>query len=435
MRRDYANGTDRVKGGMGAAIDWILNHTKIVMPVVLVICVSATVLLAVNANHKEQIEQEAEITAATADSAQAEDINAAKFSIPNLPLEENAYPEVNSVVKEYYQALADGDIETIFKYNKYLSEDEIARIRIEEVAKYIESYEAIDVYTKMGMTDGSYVAYVCSEVKFTDVEQLFPGYQVYYISKEDDGSYSMNDGAYDSEVYDYVINVSFQDDVVELNNKVTVAYNELVDSDKDIQEFVAYLNEKIPESVGETLAHAAKANEEAIEVASIESNTSETQEIIEDIETAIITVRATDVVNIRSSDSETADKIDKAQIGQEFKLLEEKGNGWSKVEYNQSDAYIKSEYLEVASKEITSQEVQAVQETPQETETAQNVTTSGIVTVKESVRVRAKASTDAEVLGTVYAGTELDSIETQSGGWTKVKYNNKVGYIKSEYLE
>lgn len=53
-----------------------------------------------------------------------------------------------------------------------------------------------------------------------------------------------------------------------------------------------------------------------------------------------------DVVNIRASDSETADKLGKAVIGDTFKLLEERGNGWSKVAYNGEEAFIKSDYLE-----------------------------------------------------------------------------------------
>ena len=38
--------------------DWIMDHTKIVMPVVLVVCVIITVFFAVNANRKEALEKE-----------------------------------------------------------------------------------------------------------------------------------------------------------------------------------------------------------------------------------------------------------------------------------------------------------------------------------------------------------------------------------------
>ena len=52
--------------------------------------------------------------------------------------------------------------------------------------------------------------------------------------------------------------------------------------------------------------------------------------------------KTTDVVNIRSSDSETADKVGKAQKGDEFVVLEQKINGWSKIKYNDKECYIKT---------------------------------------------------------------------------------------------
>ena len=53
----------------------------------------------------------------------------------------------------------------------------------------------------------------------------------------------------------------------------------------------------------------------------------------------------------------------------------------------------------------------------------------------ESVRVRKSASTDGEVLGTVYAGTELELIMKQADGWTKVKYEGQTAYVKSDYVK
>ena len=154
---------------------------------------------------------------------------------------------------------------------------------------------------------------------------------------------------------------------------------------------------------------------------------------------AASTVRATDVVNIRSSDSEEADKIDKAQIGQEFPLLEEKGNGWSKVAYNGGEAYIKSDYLEPVFEEVLAAEGTENEETAENEENSAentaNDTVSGTVTVIESVRVRKSASTDAEALGTVYAGDELELIMKQADGWTKIKYKGQTAFVKSDYVE
>ena len=50
--------------------------------------------------------------------------------------------------------------------------------------------------------------------------------------------------------------------MVDLNNKVVVEYNELLAEDEELNEFIAYLKEKINEDVGEILAQAESAEEE-----------------------------------------------------------------------------------------------------------------------------------------------------------------------------
>ena len=61
--------------------------------------------------------------------------------------------------------------------------------------------------------------------------------------------------------------------------------------------------------------------------------------------------------------------------------------------------------------------------------------TSGTVTVKENVRIRASASENGEKLGTAYVGEKLELIMKQADGWTKVKYNGRTAYVKSDYVE
>lgn len=417
------------------ARDWVMDNNKIVMPIVLVVCVLITILVAVNANHREALEKEAQ-QAAMAVASEDSSVSVEGLGTPSFELEENAYPEINALVRTYYDAQAQGDVETISSLNTHLNE--IETIRVQELSKYIESYPVLNVYTKPGLTENTYVTYVYSEVKFVDVEQLLPGMQTYYIGLNENGDYFINDGTYDDSVWNYIKEVTLQDDVVDLNNKVVVEYNDLLAEDEELNEFIAYLKEKINEDVGEILAEAEQAETEEAEI-EVASNDEESTEETE--QTVVKTVRATDVVNIRSSDSEEADKLDKAQIGQEFTLLEEKGNGWSKVSYNDGEAYIKSDYLEAVSEEILTADASEASASEEEENaddsqnTSSNDTASGTVKVIESVRVRKSASTSADSLGTVYAGEELELIMKQADGWTKVKYNGQTAYVKSEYVE
>ena len=414
--------------------DWIMDHNKIVMPLVLIVCVLITVVAAVNANQKEALQKEAQ-QAAMAVASEETTTSIQGLETPVFELEENAHPEINNLVKTYYDAQASGDMETISSLNTYLND--IEKIRVQELSKYIDSYPEINVYTKPGLTENTYVAYVCSEVQFSDVDVPLPGMQTYYIGMNGDGNYFINDGTYDESIQAYIKKITLQDDVVDLNNKIVVEYNELLAEDEELSEFIAYLKEKINEDVGEILAEveqpAQEENPADTENADAETSADTAQNVVK-------TVRTTDVVNIRKSDSEEADKIDTAQIGQEFTLLEERGHGWSKIQYHGGEAFIKSDYLEVVDEEIiettgTEQRPEESSEQAASSNENANESTSGTVKVIESVRVRKSAGTDGEILGTVYAGTELDLIMKQADGWTKVKYKGQTAYVKSEYVE
>lgn len=409
------------------ARDFIMDHSKIIMPLVLIVCVIITVIIAVNANHRETLEKEAEQAAMAVPTEEGEAVSVEGLEMPQYELEENAHPEINNLVRAYYDAQASGDIDVISELNTYL--DEIEIIRVQEMSKYVESYPVLNVYTKPGLTEDAYVAYVCSEVKFSEMEQELPGMQTFYIGLNDDGSYFINDGTNDANITNYIKKITLQDDVVDLNNKIVVEYNELLAEDEELEEYIAYLREKINEDVGEILAQAEQAETEAPEPEPEEGTETE-----QEVPMVATTVRATDVVNIRSSDSEEADRIDKAQIGQEFRLLEERGNGWSKVSYNDGEAFIKSDYLEVVEEEPV--ETASAQEEEQDNTPADSGdTTSGTVKVKESVKIRKSASTDSEALGTAYAGTELDLVMKQADGWTKIKYKGQTAFVKSDYVE
>ena len=67
----------------------------------------------------------------------------------------------------------------------------------------------------------------------------------------------------------------------------------------------------------------------------------------EEVETAQPTksLFATDVVNLREQPNTNSSSLGKLSVGEEVMVYETTSNGWSKVSYNGSDGYVKSEYL------------------------------------------------------------------------------------------
>lgn len=437
---------------------WVRTHLRIVIPVAILI-----VLIIVTAiGNAAQSRKEAEEAKKASESAETESVTASlAVTIPNVPLKENAYKDVNALFDSYYSAMAAGKIDEVKKLNNNV--DDTEQIRITETAKYIDKYDKIDVYTKPGPVSGTYLAYVYSMVKFKKYDNEVPGMQAYYVCTDKNGKLYIEENEQDESVLNYIREVSLQDDVVDLNNKVAVSYNNMIAKDSNLSKFLLQLTNDIDVSVGETLAQAgsteasgstaagsteaASGSTEAAKSTSTAASES-TKETTADSskKTAVAAgtkVETIDVVNVRSSDSETADKVGKAQPGEVYELKQEKENGWSEIDYNGTDAYIKTQYLKKVSsdtaadsKASSDKTADTAAKTAAKTDTSSSSSKSnGTVTVKETVRIRSSANTDAEKLGSAFKGDKLEVIMKQADGWTKVKYNGKTGYVKSEYVE
>lgn len=419
QRRNTSTGNRNLKKDLGKIWDFILRNSKIVFPIILIVCVAVTVVIALNAGRaKDEAVQEAS-TETVSDS----DTTEATLGVPvtEEELQINAYPEVNSIVMDYYNAVADGDVEKVLTISNHV--DDTEKIRIQELSKYIDSYPSVVIYTKPGPATGSYLAYVNYQVKFTGYENTAPGIQTFYICTAEDGSLYMNEGAVEEYITDYIQQVNMQEDVVELFNKVAVEYNELLMNDPNLSVFLQELNTQMDISVGEALAAAEAAKEQEEQAAQEEASQegeqpAESEEAEETQPTGPVEARTTTTINVRSSDSETADKLGKLDGGTKIEVLEMRANGWSRIEYNGKDAYVKSDYIEVI-----------------EVEDASNVEATGTVTAKDTVNVRAKDNETAEKLGVIYQGDTLELIENLDSGWSKVKYKGQVAYVKSEYVE
>ncbi len=404
--------------------NWIINNTKtavfVAVTAVLLIIAIAIAITAGNNDREEQAQVSENVVTQTK-------------PVSEVALEENKYPKVNELVNKYYTALADGDMETVAASRNYTEETE--KIRLEKKSQYIESYQNLKVYTKDGLVENTYLAYVYYEVKFNDIDTVAPALNTLYICPNENGELYIYEGEIDDTVSEYLKELSTQDDVVELFNTVEVSYNDATQKDEALRIFLAELPTKIKTEVGEALAAIEEPEAtvsdntvtESTDTTTVSANeTEQTQDVQAEVTTE--TVETTAIINVRSSDSETADKIGKAPQGEKYTRLETKENGWSKILFEEKEAYVKTEFLKVIETQTTTAE-------PQETATESAITTEGTARVKETVNVRKAASETAEKLGVAYQGDEFGLIMEQADGWTKIDYKGQTGYIKTEFIE
>ena len=414
-------------------IGGLIKENRMIAIAVLVFIAIVVVAIAVSTAIGKNSKNSEAAAAAIVETESSTEVEA--LVVPDDPLEENAYPEINAIVKQYYQAMADGDIATLRSIMTGLDEKE--EIKIVKKSEYVDSYPTVTCYTKKGPLEDSFIVYAYYEVKLVDFENLTPGMNALYLCKNEEGSYYINGETQDNRTIAYCEMISAQDDVVDLVNTVQVKYNELKAIDAELSEFLAELPDILTAKVGEELAKMeAEENLETVETEAVAETeeTAEAEATEEEQETVIKTVRTTEVVNVRSSDSQTADKVGKAQAGDEYTLLEEKGNGWSKIMFEGQEAYIKTEFLEVVSEEVVEDDNNNENEESEE-EAAENSPTSGTATVTDTINVRKDASTSADKLGVCYPGDKLEVVMKRADGWTEVKYKGKKGYVKSEFLE
>ncbi|NTV79704.1 MAG: SH3 domain-containing protein [Clostridiales bacterium] len=75
----------------------------------------------------------------------------------------------------------------------------------------------------------------------------------------------------------------------------------------------------------------------------------EVEEVVEEVgeEEVITMVKTTDLVNVRAEASVNGTKLVTVDAGTLFQLVEQMDNGWTKIIYQNQEAYIKSDYVEV----------------------------------------------------------------------------------------
>lgn len=432
-------GVSMGKDKLSAVRDYIVKNSKFLFPVILIAVVAITVSIALNMSHSgdsgDTPDPLADITPVSV-SPEPEATAEPEPSEPqDVALASNEDEAIQTIVNSYYTAMSSGDSAAMAALYDEVSENDL--LRYEEMAKYLEKITVSEIYTKPGLAEGITVVYVAYGLCFENHEEEVPGWQTFYVCRNEQGAlYIKNEKNFTEEEKEYVVKISAQDDVVELNNRVSVAFNELMEGNQELLKYMAEFEKQVNATVGIRMAEQNTSTESSQEESAPEEGEAaqgsgesqapegeeapaegteppaEESQAPADAVTQYAT--ATTTVNVRSSDSEQADKLGKVPGGEKVEVKEVRVNGWTKIVFEGGDGYIKSEFLQM-----------------EESASGQEVV--GTVTAKENVKIRAAASEDAEQLGLMVGGDSLELLGTENG-WCKVRFDGKVGYVKSDYV-
>lgn len=365
--------------------------------------------------------------------------------------------EINTLITNYFNAYANGDTDTIATLATPLSDLEKSYISM--YSQYVEAYQSIRCYTKQGLDDKSYLVSVYLEMKFAGVDTVAPGLSFFYVQTNDDGSLYINnaysyfnlnmlennpDAAYplDDNVKKLIDKFEKQDDVVALLADVQSKYETALSADANLatmanttladayNAWAATINSSAPAAEADTTAQAETPATEASAAESVpeaetpaaETPAAETPADTSGVTAANDTVYALDTVNIRSEANESGSVVGRATVGTSFTRTGTTADGWSQVEYNGTTAYIKSDYLTTDASQTSGQ--------------SQNTVAAGeSVRLSDTTNIRSSMSETADRVGVAYSGETVKVIESYAEGWSKVEWNGKTGYIKTDLLQ
>ena len=170
-------------------------------------------------------------------------------------------------------------------------------------------------------------------------------------------------------------------------------------------------------SSGETDSSSSSASASGSSASDAASSAASAAQAEEESFKSLVIAQVDDYVNVRSEPSEDGDILGKLYDKSVGKYLGEE-NGWYKIESGSVTGYVKAEYC------VTGEDAVAL---------AKKVGTRIATVTTTTLKVRAAASMDADVLGLVPIDDEL-VVSEEEDGWIKVDIEEGEGYVSTDYV-
>ena len=354
--------------------------------------------------------------------------------------EESSATTITELIQKYYKYYADADLENLKKIAEPISDREASYIQF--FSQYVEEYQNITVYTKRGLDDTSYLVSVEMEIKFKDINTAAPGLDFFYVRTRKDGSYyidnlystfniSNGENDMDPDVTALIATFEQQKDLVALQTDVKEKFSAALMNDEGLSNF---LNTTLPDETTKwsSAYQAAEAQRQA------------------DLQNAT-TMYAIQDIPVKDSPAQEGADLGTITAGTAVTKYADEG-AFSRIDYNGANAYVESQYLAAEapapapaaeeSTETTEEATPAEEAAPAEAPADDGTTTvSGLeegstITMGDTLKMRADASTDSEQVDTAYVSETVTIIANYSNGWTKIKnVRGKEGFVKTEYLQ
>ncbi len=363
----------------------------------------------------------------------------------------NGNKEVTNLMNTYYKAYAKGDVKTIKKIAKPISDKEESYIKF--FSKYLDKYEDIEVYSKKGLTNDSLLISVSMNIRFKGIKTKAAGLDFFYLKKGKDdklyidnvySNFNSNNSEFkmDKKIVKLIKTFEKQDDVQKLQEKVQKKFNAAMLKDEKLNAFLSdeliaatekwsnEYDEKVAKEKGKKTENKksakkdkkkdkkSKKKDEKKKSSKKKSSKSKSKK---SKKTSVVYSKGE--VAVYDSASTSGNNLGKLTIGQELKKIKEKGD-FVEIKYEDKKAYVEKKYL--SDKKLDNNDVVIVEKLPD----------GKTVDLTGTVRLREGASESTKIVDLGYAKEPVTLHESYASGWTRVTSMRGItGYVKSEFIE
>lgn len=363
----------------------------------------------------------------------------------------NGNKEVTNLMNTYYKSYAKGDVKTIKKIAKPISDKEESYIKF--FSKYLDKYEDIEVYSKKGLTNDSLLISVSMNIRFKGIKTKAAGLDFFYLRKGKDdklyidnvySNFNSNNSEFkmDKKIVKLIKTFEKQDDVQKLQEKVQKKFNAAMIKDEKLNAFLSdeliaatekwsnEYDEKVAKEKGKKTEKKksakkdkkkdkkSKKKDEKKKSSKKKSSKSKSKK---SKKTSVVYSKGE--VAVYDSASTSGNNLGKLTIGQELKKIKEKGD-FVEIKYEDKKAYVEKKYL--SDKKLDNNDVVIVEKLPD----------GKTVDLTGTVRLREGASESTKIVDLGYAKEPVTLHESYASGWTRVTSMRGItGYVKSEFIE
>lgn len=358
----------------------------------------------------------------------------------------NGNKEVTNLMNTYYKAYAKGDVKTIKKIAKPISDKEESYIKF--FSKYLDKYEDIEVYSKKGLTNDSLLISVSMNIRFKGIKTKAAGLDFFYLRKGKDdklyidnvySNFNSNNSEFkmDKKIVKLIKTFEKQDDVQKLQEKVQKKFNAAMLKDEKLNAFLSdeliaatekwsnEYDEKVAKEKGKKTEKKKSAKKDKKKDKKSkkkdEKKKSSKSKSKKSKKTSVVYSKGE--VAVYDSASTSGNNLGKLTIGQELKKIKEKGD-FVEIKYEDKKAYVEKKYL--SDKKLDNNDVVIVEKLPD----------GKTVDLTGTVRLREGASESTKIVDLGYAKEPVTLHESYASGWTRVTSMRGItGYVKSEFIE